>query len=210
MTQFDGSSAGSTPAAYAEAAANNGVAPAPEAVPFASSIEDDTNPLSMLDMLRQRVEERERAEVDLWEYTIAPIGVKLFCDPRIDNADYQKWIKASMPRLKGRRAGQPNSMDLDQFQLSSRAMVHTNVRIALRDEKVRDEKAEGAWRPITDSSGEALTVEDKAVLQAFNVMDPIALMKKLFGRDSAAIDAGQDLLRAAGYLDGDEDDDPLV
>jgi hypothetical protein len=200
MTEFDGSSSGPN---NATTYATDNV-PAAEAMRFGPALDD--SPASMLDVLRDRVEQRDVADADPWVHEIPKVGVRLVCDPRIDNADYQRWVKAAMAKTRTARRGRSNAnaMDLDQLALSARAITATNIRVEIK--RQGDE-----WVAISDgASADALNLEDAAMLRAFGVMDPTSLLRKLFGRDAAVINAGQELLAAAGYLDGDdEDDDPI-
>jgi len=184
-TTFDGSSTNAVPPPEAVA-----WDPAAEAVP-------DT----LLDQLRARVDERDQTEDREWTCEVPKVGIRLVCDPVIDNADFQRWMKSASTRAGRRRGATPGPMDLDQLQLSSRALVATCLRLEI--------KRDGDWTPMTGKDGGLLTLESPEVLRTFGVMDPVALLKKLFGRDARVIDSGQELLAAAGYLGGDEDEDPM-
>jgi hypothetical protein len=200
MTEFDGSSgATAVPFGSAVATADNGQAPA-EAAPFRPAAHDALT--SMLDVVRERVEARDVEEYDPWQYEIKGIGVRLVCDPRIENADYQRWVKSALPKQRGRQRPR-GAMDLDQLALSAKAIAASNLRV----EVLRKET--GEWVAVTDNrSGEVLTLEDDGMLRAFNVMDSVSMLRKLFGRDADVINAGQDLLAVAGYLESDDDSDP--
>jgi hypothetical protein len=197
-SMFDGSS-GTGGSATSTVPAERNHEPPPEAVEF-GQVADDDAPMSMLDLLRDRVVERETAEVEPWEHEIAKVGIRLICDPTIEDADYRRWVRAALPRTKGRRPRQPGALDIDQLALSARAIIATNTRV--------DVQTRTGWRPVTDPADPAnvLTLDDPPMLRVFNVMDSVSLLRKLFGRDADVINAGQELLAAAGYLDSDDDD----
>jgi hypothetical protein len=193
MTEFDGSSG----TALRSADDNHQT---PEAMGFGAGIDED-GPSSMLEVLRERVEAREADEVEPWTHEVADIGVRIVCNPQVENPDYQRWVKAALPKARGR--GRPRTvgaMDLDQLALSARAIIATNLRVEVYNKRTK------AWAPVSDK-GEALTLDDPGMLRAFGVMDPVSLLRKLFRRDADLINAGQDLLAAAGYLDSEDDDD---
>ncbi|MBC8092502.1 MAG: hypothetical protein H7Y15_11295 [Pseudonocardia sp.] len=179
----------------------------PESDAEQRQVAHDAIPLdSLLDQLRDEVTQRDEAIALPWRHRIRGTNFSLVCDPDIDNEDYQRWVKASMPKTKNRRRT-PGVADMDQLALSSRAIVSANIGL---DVLVRD--TEDTWRSITaPGSDEPLTIDSPELLATFNVMDPIALLRKLFGRDAALVDAGQELLSAAGYMgDEDDDEDPTV
>lgn len=190
---FDGSSAG-TPAPI-----TTDTAPPPPPV------EAEIRPESLLDQLRDRVDERDESEPAEWIDEIPKVGIRLVCDPDIANEDFQRWTKSAMAggvKAGRRRRGGGNPMDMDQLRISVRALVSTNERVEMRQGK--------EWQPLTGRDGSPVTLESNDLLSAFGVMDSTLLLKKLYGRDARVIDAGQRLLAAAGYLDGDDldDDDP--
>lgn len=202
MTQFDGSTGPSAATGFTAVATESNGQPVldKEAEGMRFGAAADETPSSMLDLLRDRVESRESEETEPWVHEIPALGLRLVCDPRIDNADYQRWMKASLPRGRGARNRQFNGMDIDTLALSARAITHTNLRVEVQNK-------DKFWIPITDGTDPTpLSLDDSAMLRTFNVMDSISLLRKLFGRDAALINAGQALLAEAGYLDADVDD----
>lgn len=158
--------------------------------------------LSALDQLRERVA-TAAAEREEWVHEIPKVGVRITCDANIDAQDHQRWVATSMPRPpKGRgRPINPDPMKMRRDVLSARAILHQCVGIELRG-------ADGKFRPMLSPTTQApLVLEDQEFLRAFGVPDPIELMRRLFVRDADLIKAGQDLLRAAGYMDDDDDED---
>lgn len=187
-TTFDGSSGGDTPPQATAWSPTNGSTP------------HDDSPDSLLDQLRERVEERDDEEPQEWIKEVPKLGIRIICDPDIENGDYQRWLKASFPKGRGRRSGRASSpMDMDQLALSARALTATCLRLEI--------KRDGEWRPMIGRDGEPYTLESQELLRTFNVMDTTSVLRKLFGRDSKVIDAGQELLAEAGYLGDDADDD---
>jgi hypothetical protein len=201
MTTFNGASGASGEPTGGVATAEQSEQP-PTAMSFGPAAEEE-GLSSALDLLRERVDEREQEPVELWMHEITKVGMRIYCDPQVADADYRRWVKASMPKVRrGARGRAPGAMDIDQLALSARAILATNERVEVRTRK-------GEWITVTDpSSGEVLTLDDSAMARSFNVMDPVSLLRKLFGRDADLINAGQDLLAAAGYLDSDDDEDP--
>lgn len=153
---------------------------------------------SLLDQLRERVAERDAAEPDEWFKVIPGVGIRLVCDLNIEADDFQRWLKAAQSRKGGRRQGVSSAVDLSPFALSVRALTATCLRLEIRDGE--------SWRPMVGTKGDTLGLDSKELLQTFGVMDAGSVLRKLFGRDSRVIDAGQELLAAAGYT-GDEDGD---
>jgi hypothetical protein len=170
--------------------------------PAAAAAVDDT-PDSLLDQLRDAVEDRDESEPDEWYGEIPKVGIRLVCDPNISADDFRRWTKQAMSAgngVKRRRRASGNAMDMDQFALSCRALIATCQRL---DIKRGDE-----WVPMPGRDGEPLTLESNELMSKFGVMDATSLLRKLYGpRDARIVDAGQELLAAAGYLDSDLDDD---
>ncbi len=195
---FDGSSSGTPPEAQAWTPAAS-APPAPAPAPAF-----DEAPDSLLDQLRDEIAQREESDVELWRYRIRGTNFRLVCDPDIDNEDYQRWVKASMPKAKGRRR-MAAVTDMDQLTLSSYAIIGSNVGL-----EVLARGTDDTWRMVTAPGGATLAVDSPELLSKFSTPDPVALLRKLFGRDAALIDGGQDLLAKAGYLGDDDDEDPTV
>lgn len=165
---------------------------------------DLDGPVSTLDLLRQRVEEREAEAAEEWVHEIRGIGIRIVCDTNVDHADYQAWLKAAAPRSQ-RRRGALDPTDVDQLAISARAIAKQCLRL-----EIEEQRNPGTWNPMTSKkTHEVLLLTDDEMLRTFNCMDPIALLRKLFPRDSDLLNAGQDLLQAAGYMDRDDDSDPL-
>lgn len=213
MSTFDGSTpgGGSLPAAEpmtpvaAAAPSAVGVAAPMNGAPHAPVDDTDTFvPDSLLDQIAAEVADRDEEYAEPWLYQIPRTSLRLVCDPRIENDDYQRWIRQSMPHSGKNRRGprNPSITDMNQLLMSARAIIATNLRIDVLH------KPTGEWRPLMHN-GEELVLDSDPLMQKFGAMDPIVLLRKLFGRDSDLIDAGQELLAAAGYLDsgdGDEED----
>lgn len=219
MNTFDGSSpvGGDLPAAepmtpaaaptavgVAEPAANGAVAQpmaAPQSPSTGGGFEDFT-PDTLLDQIAAEVAERDEDYAEPWVKQIPRTSLRLVCDPRIENEDYQRWIRQSMPHGGKNRRGprNPSITDMNQLMMSARAIIATNIRIDVLH------KPTGEWRPLMHN-GEEMVLDSDPLLHKFGAMDPIVLLRRLFGRDADLIDAGQELLSAAGYLDGDGDDE---
>jgi hypothetical protein len=196
MTTFDTSTAprdGSGPGFPAASSAPD----EPVATPFEPGAAE--GPDSLLDQLRARVDERDEAEPDEWFKEVRGLGIRLVCDLNIEADAFQRWFKGAQARKGGRRKTMASASDLDQFALSVRALTATCIRLEI--------KRGDAWTPMTGAGGVALDLESRELLRTFNVMDAASVLRKLFGRDARVIDAGQELLDAAGYLGGDDDDD---
>lgn len=199
-TTFDGSTGGVPQPPASDPRVEQHDPAAAEASAWGPSSTPDA-PESLLDQLFERVSEREEAETPEWVKEVPKIGIRLVFDTDIDNAEFQRWMKAAQP--KGRRRQRAGAFDMDQLALSTRALIAKNLRIEVKG-------ADGkAWNTLTAQSGEALTLESPELLRRFNALDAGFLLKKLFGRDAFVIDAGNELLEEAGYLgDGVDDDDP--
>ena len=195
MTMFDASTSGQPTSQAVAVPFETG----PTAEPFTPG-EPAPALDSLLDQLRERVAERDEEESEPWVKEIPRVGIRLVCDPRIDAVDYQRWLKQAQSRGKGGRARPAGALDLDQFALSVRALTATCQRLEIR---------RGAdWAPMTGRDGTVLDLDSRELLTAFNVMDAASVLRKLFGRDARVIDAGSELLTEAGYLGGDDDDNP--
>lgn len=185
---------------------STGSGPAPDAhLPQAqawSPAAEELAPDSLLDQLRERVEERDETEPQEWIKEIPKVGIRLVLDPDIANEDFQRWMKAATPRGKGRgRAASANPMAMDQLQLSARALTAQCIRLEIKD------RNSDVWRPMIGSDGDPMRPDSRELLRTFSVMDSASLLRKLFGRDAKVIDAGQELLQEAGYLGDDADED---
>lgn len=168
-------------------------------VPAAAPDVADDSPDSLLDQLRERVEERDDTEPQEWFKEVPKLGIRIVCNPDIENNDFQRWMKQATPRVKGRGSRSANPMDMDQLQLAGRALTATCERLEIKRGDV--------WTPMLGKDGDKLTLESTELLRTFRVMDSISVLRKLFRLDARVIDAGQELLREAGYLGDDADDD---
>lgn len=169
--------------------------------PAAAPVDDTLD--TLLDQLREEVDQRDQQAAEPWRRQIKGTSFRIVCDPDIDYQVFKRWQKQAM--AQGRKGkGAPSYADLDQFYLSTRALVHANIGLEVQRRGTADE-----WTMLTSPrTGETLTIDSDELLGTFNTPDPVALLRKLFGRDSAVIDAGQSLLDAAGYMGEDDEDAP--
>jgi hypothetical protein len=179
-------------------------------VPRGSSVRHDDPPLlpvSALDQLRSSVESQTAPQP--WVKVLPKIGVRLTCSTDIDNkSEYQRWMRAALPKTKGARQGAPDMTQLDRYRLASLSILAKCESIEVRNRAVTDPEADDAWIVVTDpTSHEPLTLTDKAALDAFKTPDPVALLVKIFGRQADVIAAGEEFLTAAGFIPGDEPED---
>lgn len=187
MNTFDGSTTDAPPT-------SNGAAVEPD---------DDYTGISALEQLREVVEHREDAEP--WPYVVPKRDVRLTFDTDVPSHEYQRWMRASMPR--GKRRGTPDFTQLDQYTLTSRAIRNCCTTVEVRNRKVKAESDPGAWIVVTGKEGTPLRLDDDELLRAFKTPDSGTLVAKLIGREADVITAGMELLAECGYAPGDDDED---
>jgi hypothetical protein len=210
MSTFDGSNpSGNVATDEPDMYGTNG---APRYVPPEMDTTPPPEPQSILDELRADIESRDAVDVEPWRHRIKDTRVRLACNPDIENDAYQRWFKLSLPRKGNGRQRQQNigPADLDQLTMSAYALIESNLQVELL-RKGADDRDDANWVPIRGESGDLLTLADNELQRTFNTMDAIALTRKLFGRDAYLIDAGQDLLAAAGYggdVDTEDESNP--
>lgn len=208
MTMFDGSTptagndGGATPGgSVATAESPNGV---PAAAPTAGApnveIEGEDFPAtSLLDQVAQQVQTRDVEYAEPWEKRIPDTGLMLVCDRNFEHDQFERWRRLATPKPKGMRGRQMAADNMNQLLMSARALVETNVAVKVLD------RASGEWRVLRHGD-EDLTLDSKPLMDKFGAIDPIVLVRRLFGRDAKVIEAGMELLEAAGYGDEDESD----
>lgn len=184
MTTFDGSTTGAT-------------RPAPEPDP---DVEDTGVGVSALELLRARVAEAAEVRED-WVHEIRRTGVRITCDTNIEASDQQRWMSSALPRTKRGSRQAPDITKLRREIMGARAIIGSCTQIELRG---HDEQ----YRVVKDpTSGEPLVLDSPELLRSFGVPDPVELLRKLFVRDADMMNAGEDLLTAAGFLGGDDGDE---
>jgi hypothetical protein len=159
--------------------------------------------LSALEQLRSIVETREAAPP--WVLTIADGAVRLTCSTDVPNTEYQRWMRASMPK-GGRRGVAPDPSRMDQLVLTTRAFIYCTTLVEVRNDKVSNPAADRAWLRVTDRNGTPLKLNDQDMLTNFRTPDAGMLVSRLFGRDADVISKGLELLEKCGYVPGDEDE----
>lgn len=161
----------------------------------------DTGGVSMLDRLRQSVADAAAVRED-WVHEIKRTGVRLTCDANISAEDFQRWQRAAMPRQPGRRnqVRVPDPTTMRREVLSARAIIATCMQIEI--------KGDGdTWSVLLNpASKEPMVLDDQELLRSFGVPDPIEMVRKLFVRDSDLLNAGEELLDAAGFMGEDDDE----
>jgi hypothetical protein len=172
---------------------------------------DDAPGVSALELLREVVEHREEGEP--WVRVLPGGDVRVTCHTDVPYTQFQRWQRAAMGMngKGGRRArgGQVDVTRIDQFLMATSALLHCGEMIEVRNRRVKDAAADGAWITVTDPhSGARLSFDDQAVLTMFRTPDPRSLLVKLWGRESDVISAGMDLLDACGHLGADDEPDP--
>ena len=171
--------------------------------------EQDTEPVGLdaLDMLREAVDEREAAPTpELVHVPIPGLGWRLMCDPDFPYPKFRDWQKVGLPTLQRTGKRPPNAIDQDRALTASLILVNTCTAVQMQ-------RGDGEWITVTNSQGVPVTLKDEEFLRRFNMVDPRSLLRKLFttpGRsaDAALMRAGDIVIKAAGYLDDDEDDEP--
>lgn len=165
---------------------------------------------SQLAMLRERIataEAEAEAEPLEWVREIPKIGIRLVCNPEIENTTFRTWMRAAQPKAK-RRSGQPaDPNDNDQLVMADQALTNTNVRIEMDHAFGTGRDAD--WRPLrSEVDGELLTLRSDELKRLYNVMTSLAVLKKLYHpkADPRIIDAGMALLDEAGFAGGLDDD----
>lgn len=159
--------------------------------------------LDTLSLLKQTV--AERVEIPLTVLHVPGGRIKLVCKPDIPEKELRRWQRASLPPEK-RKNGTGTPLDQNQLVIATLALTFTCDYI-----EVLDSRDNTTWR-VVEHDGEALGLDDPAVLRAFDAMDVQYLLTKLFGRESDVIRASQEVLAEAGWTGenggGDESDDP--
>lgn len=157
--------------------------------------------MSALDQLRQRVTDAAAVR-EHWVHEIRRTGVRLTCDTNIEASDFQKWQSAALPRVSKRGPQRmPDVTKMRRELVAARAILGSCVLVEMKG-------SDGAYREVKNPrTQEPLLLDDREFLTAFSVPDPVELVRKLFVRDSDLMIAGEDLLTAAGFMGGDEDDE---
>ncbi len=191
---FDGSTPAGLPAAPPPPYAAGAPAPEPE-------VEGTDLGMSALDQLRQRVNDAAAVK-EHWVHEIRRTGVRITCDTNIEAADFQRWQTAALPRVSKRGPQRmPDVTKMRRELVSARAILGTCVLVEMKG-------SDGTYREVTNPrTREPLMLNDPEFLTAFSVPDPIELVRKVFVRDSDLMLAGEDLLTAAGFMGGDDDDE---
>lgn len=138
--------------------------------------------------------------------------IRLTLRTNFEQKDVQRWQFKALPlkhrEMLRRRGGQPNLSLLDPVAMFASAIAETTIQVEVRS------RATGEWSVVTDQhTGDLLTFADAPLRQILGGLDTVSAVKRAFNRsDPALLDAGQQLLDAAGFgadgtaLDDDETD----
>jgi hypothetical protein len=194
MTTFDGSSAAprQRPAEFGY----DNDAPRP------TETLTGATPYDALAALREQLD--ERTDENLCYVEIPKLDWRLVCDADFPYAQYAKWQKASFPAAQRNRRKGPNPLDMDQAVLSRLVLLGTCQGMEYRD-------STGEWQPLMDSRNTPMTPDSAEIMSRFQEVDPGFFLRRLFGSDSAVMRAGEQVMRAAGWLesDGEDVEDPI-
>lgn len=168
---------------------------------------------SALAQLRERVAAKQAADAAeaederLWFHEIPGVGVRLVCDPDVENSTFQSWIKranTTQGRAKRRRQQGGDGTDMDQLTLAGYALSESSVRIDMNHAFGTGREAD--WRPLADSHGEPMNLQTHELWREYNVLNSLSLLKVLYGRkaDAHIINAGLEFLDETGYMGVDD------
>lgn len=154
--------------------------------------------VSPLELLAREIDERESAEEELLPVEVPKLGIRLMCSTRISGKEWQAWQKRAIPQARRRKA---TALDLDQVELMCTVLVETCEHIEFR----RGPQGSGEWAVMPGNDGEPMTLKSDELLRRFNQMDSASMVMKLFGNDAALLKAGQEVVDAAGWGDGESE-----
>jgi hypothetical protein len=153
--------------------------------------------LDTLALLEEAAATKIEAEPEVIE--IPGLPLRLVCSTDIPSKRLTSWQRRALPP-KLRSAAQVSPLAMDQAVFSSAVLVHTCTSVQVRRKGAKADD-EGAWRTITDSDGNVLTLSDRAVWERLKALDSATAVKRLFPRDADLLRAGQQVLTAAGWTE---------
>ena len=163
-----------------------------------SPVEDPS--VDTLDLLREMVDEQVNEVIPPKVLEIPGGRFRLHCSVEISACELKKWqTRGAPPHLL--KTGKFNATHINQFLYHAAMIAHTLVSL--------DVKTKHGWVAVADkSTGEPLTLLD-GLPTVLGVMDPASAVRKLFKRDSDLARACSEILVAAGWEEGgDDDEDP--
>ena len=136
----------------------------------------------------------------------------IVCEAAIAERQIRNWQRRALPQGKRKaQANQISMFDMDQRRVALACLHETAIELwVLRG---RDRRGNDQWAqvPIKDSSNGSI-FDDAGVRQAFGVIDRDSVLNRIFGgSDGPLIRAGNEIMGAAGWVDGvttgtDDDD----